>query len=257
MHWRKIMLIACIGGFSISSVLSASNIKVPVEQSTQRSAKQLQHLGASITVKVRSKDFLGSGILIHKKGSVYTVLTNAHVLRSAKPPYQIQTPDGRVYAANLPSTGDHSRANYFNNNDLALLQFRSSDATYALALLGSASTLRVGNKVFAAGFPFDAEGTQDIGFVFRTGRVSLVLDKALEGGYQIGYTNDIQKGMSGGPLLNSVGEVVAVNGMHAEPLWGDPYVYQDGTEPEPPLRKQMSQYSWGIPTETFVKLVSP
>lgn len=26
----------------------------------------------------------------------------------------------------------------------------------------------------------------------------MLLEKALEGGYQIGYTNDIEKGMSGG-----------------------------------------------------------
>lgn len=250
MDWRLLMLIACIGGLSLSPPVSAPNVRVSVEQpSTQRSGKQLQHLAESITVKVLSGDFLGSGILIQRQGSVYKVLTNAHVLRSANPPYQIQTSDGRVYAANLPKDVKTKYVKSLKGNDLALLQFRSPNATYPVASLGSASTLSVGNEVFAAGFPFDAEGTQDTGFVFRTGKVSLVLNKALEGGYRIGYTNDIQKGMSGGPLLNHAGEVVAINGMHAEPLWGEPYVYQDGTEPEPALRKQMSQYSWGIPID--------
>jgi serine protease DegQ len=256
MHWRKIMLIACIGSFLILPPLSALNVKQSVEQqSRQRSPKQLQQTAESITVKVLSQGFLGSGILIHRQGSVYWVLTNAHVLMSGKPPYQIQTPDNRVYTAKLLKDTEKLQTKSLQENDLALLKFYSPKINYNVASLGSASSLNVGNKVFAAGFPFDSEGIQDIGFVFRTGQISLVLNKALEGGYQIGYTNDIQKGMSGGPLLNSAGQVVAINGMHAEPLWGEPYVYQDGTEPEASLRKQMSQYSWGIPIETFVRRV--
>lgn len=252
------MLIACIGSLSISLLGSKPNVRVLNAQNlTQHSAKQVQQLAESIAVKVLSKDFLGSGILIHRKGSVYQVLTNAHVLRSGNPPYQIQTPDGLIYAADLSKTSDRSVLSYFNGNDLAVLQFRSPKISYTVASLGHASTLSVGNEVFAAGFPFDSQGIQDTGFVFRKGKVSLVLDKALEGGYRIGYTNDIVKGMSGGPLLNRAGQVVAINGKHAEPLWGEPYVYQDGTQLEPPLLKQMSKYSWGIPIEEFMQMESP
>lgn len=81
-----------------------------------------------------------------------------------------------------------------------------------------------------------------------------MLEKPLEEGYQIGYTNDIEKGMSGGPVLNRAGEVVAVNGMHAYPLWGDPYVFKDGSHPEQSLKQQMVRYSWSIPIQTFVRL---
>lgn len=252
------MLIACIGSLSISPLGSKPNIGVVDTQSlTRHSAKQVQQLAESITVKVLSKDFLGSGILIQKNGSVYQVLTNAHVLRSGNPPYQIQTPDGLIYAADLSKMSDRSILSYFKGNDLAVLEFRSPKINYTVASLGHGSTLSVGNEVFASGFPFDSQGIQDTGFVFRQGQVSLVLDKALEGGYRIGYTNDIVKGMSGGPLLNRAGQVVAINGRHAEPLWGEPYVYQDGTQPELPLLKQMSKYSWGIPIEEFMQMASP
>ncbi|NJM72713.1 MAG: trypsin-like peptidase domain-containing protein [Scytonema sp. RU_4_4] len=256
MQWRLLILITCIGGLSISSVASAPNVGFCAEQpSTQRLGKQLQHKAKSITVKVLSKGFLGSGILIHRQGSVYTVLTNAHVLKSGNPPYHIQTPDAHVYVADVPSSKNSPP--YFKDNDLAVLQFRSPKVSYVVASVGSASNLNVGHEVFAAGFPFDFDTNQDQGFVFKTGKVSLILKKALEGGYRIGYTNDLQKGMSGGPLLNRFGEVVAINGMHAEPLWGNPYVYQDGTEPEQPLREKMSKSSWGIPIETFRQMLSP
>lgn len=257
MKRRLPVLAVCISSLAILSVVLVINDKVSVQQPvTQYSTTQLQQLAKSITVKVLSKHFLGSGILIHEQGSVYTVLTNAHVLRLGRAPYQIQTPDGRVYRADLLKAVEMLDATSLEGIDLAVLQFRSPNATYSVASVGSTSTLSMGNEVFAAGFPFNVEGTQEIGFAFRTGQVSLVLKKALQGGYQIGYTNDIQRGMSGGPLLNHVGEVVAINGMHAEPLWGNPYIYQDGTEPEPPLRQQMSQYSWGIPMDTFKQQVS-
>ena len=252
MRWRSLILVVCVGG--ILNVLSPEmlngNVFVPgelIQQSAaQLSVEELQKLAESITVKVLSGEVLGSGIVIHKQGSVYTVLTNEHVLRSGEPTYQIQTPDGRVYAADLPQTVS------FNGNDLALLQFRSAEVNYAVASLGKSPT--VGDEVFAAGFKFVEEPSQDQGLIFRTGKVSLVLDKALEGGYRIGYTNDIEKGMSGGPLLNLRGELVSINGMHAEPLWGDPYVYEDGSEPEQKLKEQISRYSWGIPIETYVQL---
>jgi hypothetical protein len=65
-------------------------------------------------------------------------------------------------------------------------------------------------------------------------------------GYQVGYTNAIENGMSGGALINQQGELLAINGMHAYPLWGNPYVYPDGTQASSTLAETYEQYSWGI-----------
>jgi S1-C subfamily serine protease len=250
------MLVACLGGLIIPVPASAPDVSVLVaQQAAQPSIKQLEQLARSIAVKVRSsKEVLGSGILIRKQGNVYTVVTNDHVLIGGDPPYGIETPDGKIHPAVKIQT------NSLKGNDLGLLQFRSDNTVYAVASFGAAPA--PGEQVFAAGFPF-AEATSDPtisafgkeGFVFKTGQVSLVLDKPLQMGYRIGYTNDLEKGMSGGPLLNRHGEVVAVNGIHAEPILDTAYVFQDGSEPSASLREQMRRYSWGIPIETFVQLV--
>jgi serine protease DegQ len=247
MDWRSLILATCISGISMilpAQLPPAKNSlkQMPVEMSQQ----QLQQQAESIAVRVRSSgQVAGTGIAIRKQGSQYTVLTNEHVLKAGKAPYQIQTPDRKIYPATLVKDAN------FKGNDLALLRFTSS-VEYTTAKPGAVP--KVEDEVFAGGFPLTEEGEKDRGFVFKTGKVWRVLDKALEGGYQIGYTNEIEKGMSGGPLLNVRGEVVGVNGVHAYPLWGDPYQYKDGTEPNAALREQMSKYSWGIPIDTFKQL---
>ncbi|HLO48482.1 MAG TPA: serine protease [Kamptonema sp.] len=205
---------------------------------------RLDGIAKSITVKVLSGNTWGSGILLQRQGEVYTVVTNRHVLNLGNYPYIIQTPDGKTYQANLPS-----RNMRFGGNDLALLQFSSQGSFYAVASLKSSKTLSEGDRVFAAGFPFDGRG-----FLLTKGRVSLLPDQALEQGYKIGYTNDIQKGMSGGPLLNRQGEVVGINGMHAYPLWGDPYVYRDGSLPSAEVRDRMIALAFAIPIDTCAQL---
>jgi len=256
------MLVACFCSIALALPASSPNVSISArgalleQPPKQLSVEQLRHLAQSLTVKVLSADVLGSGILIQKQGEVYTVLTNAHVLRAAAPPYRIQTPDGHIYPV------VELRVTSLQGNDLGLLQFRT-DTVYPVASLGASSTLALGDEVFASGFPFAATppsppsigggetGAQ--GFVFTTGKVSLVLGKALEGGYQIGYTNDIKKGMSGGPLLNRRGEVVGVNGMHASPLWDAPDLYQDGSSPSPALQEQIIRFSWAVPIEKVVQ----
>jgi hypothetical protein len=82
-----------------------------------------------------------------------------------------------------------------------------------------------------------------------------LLAKALEGGYQVGYTNRLEKGMSGGALLNKRGEVVGVNGMHAYPLWDAPSVFVDGTQAEEKLRQQITRLSWAVLMYKVVSMI--
>jgi S1-C subfamily serine protease len=210
-------------------------------------AQKLHEYARSITVKVLSAQGWGSGIIIQRQGQLYTVVTNEHVLNNQERSYQIQTPDGRIYeAVEDPNIN-------FPDRDLALLQFQSTDVEYEVAVLGDSSTLKEGDGTIAVGFPFHPDRAIDTGFKFTAGRISLVAEKSLVDGYQVGYTNEVEKGMSGGPVLNFEGQVIAINGMHAHPLWGDPYIYQDGSRPCPQMREIMERSSWAIPIQTFLQ----
>ncbi|MGC9502438.1 S1 family peptidase [Baaleninema sp.] len=215
----------------------------------------LYDVARAISVKVFSGHGWGTGIIVARQGDTYLVVTNRHVLDRTDDTPQVQTPDEQTYAAR------ERREPSLESYDLALLEFQSSQS-YAIAEFGSSTGLLVGTPTVAVGFPLqtesgdrgDAEALTD-GFKFTEGEVSLRLDRALEEGYQLGYTNAVEKGMSGGPVLNLAGEVVAINGIHADPLWGDPYIYPDGTRPEDSVRAVLRRSSLAIPSDRILELL--
>jgi S1-C subfamily serine protease len=196
-----------------------------------------------MTVKLWTGHLWGSGILIQRQQGQYAVLTNAHTINGVDR-FVVETIDGRRHPASL------STAVGFAQNDLALLTFISPQS-YPIAQFSADPELPPpGTSVIAAGFPINFEHPEESTFILTTGQISGLMPKPLDGGYRIGYTNAIAKGMSGGPVLNLQGEVIAVNGMHAEPLWGNPYAYADGSLPSPELYPVLFNSSWGIPVKT-------
>ena len=213
----------------------------------------LRQLAQQTTVRILGENASGSGAIVGRVGQTYTVVTSWHVVAWGDR-YTIIAPDGRRYrVAALRQLG---------NTDLAIARFRSG-ISYQVARISTASPV-VGEPVFAAGFPMYQPGTlittfdQGIrGFRFTAGEVSLLPPKSLSQGYRLGYTNDIAVGMSGGPIFNSQGLLIGINGRvkNRDPGFGV-YAFEDGTEPAPEMLEQMVNSSWGIPISTYLQLVS-
>lgn len=239
----------------------ASELRLDSSISPQKLSSKINQIASDISVKILDQDFLGSGFIAQQSGQKYIVITNQHVLRAGDPPYIIETGDGSTYLAKLSEITEGNES-----YDLAILEFEA-DIAYATAKIGNSLNLEVGEPIFAAGFPYNQssikrtpaifeqpEVSESLEFALKRGRIAIILNQALEEGYQIGYTNDVKKGMSGGPLLNSQGEVVGVNGKHAYPLWESPEVYQDGSEPCPALQELITRSSLAIPIEKSIEL---
>lgn len=216
--------------------------QLPPDKPTALSKAEIEAHLQSITVKVTAAKRQGSGIIIAQTGNIYNVLTNKHVLRSATE-YYVQTPDGQIYTATPVAETS------FAQDDLALVQF-STTSTYATANLNLTESVEIGDSVYAAGFPIADDHQNQLSIT--TGKVGYLLPQPFQGGYQIGYSNDIDKGMSGGPVVNELGELVAVNGKHKAPLWGNTYIFENGSTPSSSIRAELDAWSWAIPIQTVL-----
>ncbi|NIY49618.1 serine endoprotease DegQ [Cedecea colo] len=139
---------------------------------------------------------LGSGVIINAaKGYV---LTNNHVISHAEK-ISVQLNDGREFAAKLIGGDDQS--------DIALIQLQNATGLTQIAVADS-DKLRVGDFAVAVGNPFGLGQTATSGIVSALGRSGLNLE-GLENFIQTDAS--INRGNSGGALLNLNGELIGIN----------------------------------------------
>ena len=143
-----------------------------------------------------SKD-LGSGVIINNDGFI---LTNFHVISGGRQ-IQVTLGDQTQYNAR-PLDIDRS-------DDLALIKIDPRKPLPFLPL-GDSDKLQVGQKVLAIGNPFGLEGTLTTGVVSSIARsIQSETGPKLEGMIQTDAA--INGGNSGGPLLDSSGNVIGIN----------------------------------------------
>ncbi|ELN0134157.1 serine endoprotease DegQ [Raoultella planticola] len=139
---------------------------------------------------------LGSGVIIDAaKGYV---LTNNHVISQAQK-ISVQLNDGREFDAKLVGSDDQS--------DIALLQLQNPSHLTQIAIADS-DKLRVGDFAVAVGNPFGLGQTATSGIISALGRSGLNLE-GLENFIQTDAS--INRGNSGGALLNLNGELIGIN----------------------------------------------
>ncbi|MBD2018251.1 trypsin-like peptidase domain-containing protein [Microcoleus sp. FACHB-53] len=229
---------------------------IPLATISQEIDVSVLGMAKRVTVRILSDSGLGSGVIINRKGQIYTVLTNRHVVADdLDNTYTLLTADGQMHS------GRWRHSHQFGELDLAVVQFKSP-RFYQVAVLGNSSKLVIGEPVFAAGFPNwewknhkSIESTRDWGlkaFRLTRGRVGMLPKRSLAEGYQLGYTNDIAVGMSGGPVFNRDGKLVGINGRAKYPLAGiEGFTFTDGTVPSQILFQRMEALSWAIPIDKF------
>lgn len=145
-----------------------------------------------------TKNSIGSGVIFDPKGYV---LTNYHVIAGAQ---EIEvTPFGyreMVYSARIVKTDQ--------DNDLAILKIDSQEK-FPCATLGNSDLIEVADTVLAIGSPFGLEHTVTKGIISDDKR-HLIID-GTEYKEMIQTDAAINRGNSGGPLINVDGEVVGIN----------------------------------------------
>jgi S1-C subfamily serine protease len=139
---------------------------------------------------------LGSGFLINEEGFI---LTNHHVV-SGSQRLLVTLDDQTQYDAKALDTD--------RSDDLALIKINPKRKVTYLHL-GDSDRIQVGQKVLAIGDPFGLEGTLTTGVVSSLGRGIQGESRRMEGMIQTDAA--INSGNSGGPLLDSSGNVIGIN----------------------------------------------
>lgn len=150
-------------------------------------------------------DSSGSGFVLDHQGHI---VTNSHVVRDAED-ILVTFSDGYVAEASVVGVDDYS--------DLAVIKIDPNSAPLVPVTLGDSNSLQVGQRVVAIGNPFGLDGSMTVGIVSALGR-SLPSAQLLDATYErydnpsiIQVDATVNPGNSGGPLLNSYGEVVGIN----------------------------------------------
>jgi len=214
----------------------------------------------------------GSGTIIARSGNTYTLLTTNHVVcrnqseicNQFRPNLRVITHDEREYSVDLETVKK------IPGLDLAIFEI-TSEQDYQVATLGNydkflnrKSAVPIGNRsvvhaygqvVFASGWPgINPPQITERLYKFNPGilqpaeKISQVRIRPLEEGYEAVYTNITFPGMTGGPILDAEGRVIAIHGQN------------EGTRIYDATKQRRERviigYSLGIPIEKFLGGIS-
>ncbi len=140
----------------------------------------------------------GSGVIISSDGEI---ITNNHVIEgyrgsSGKSEVEVTLTNGKKYKGKILGRDQEL--------DIALIKIETKNLPYAK--LGDSDAIRIGQWVVAIGNPFGLDHTVTQGILSARGRK---LDTGISSFLQTDAA--INRGNSGGPLINLQGEVIGIN----------------------------------------------
>jgi serine protease Do len=183
-------------GETLPAEQALSQLEERVIEISKQVTPSVVHVEAIVKVNDRRSEVTGSGVVAHADGRI---LTNHHVVEKAEK-VQVVVPGiaGKI-PARIVGTDKQT--------DVALLRVEPRPALVP-ARFGSAADVRVGQWVLAVGNPYGLDGTVSLGIVSAKGR-NLGIPDLINDFIQTDAM--IDRGSSGGPLVDLEGRVIGIN----------------------------------------------
>lgn len=194
---------------TMQTVETNENITTILEETTQCvvGISKLKNTGSTIFLNDGVSQLgLGSGVIITENGYI---LSNEHVTGEKYSTCYVTLEDGRNYKANVVWSD--------SNIDLSISKINMTGLPYAN--LGNSENIRVGQYVYAIGNPigYEFQRTVTAGIISAIDRTIKIDEEDEEGNNVTSYMDDliqtdatINKGNSGGPLINENGEIIGI-----------------------------------------------
>lgn len=239
---------------SLFSILGLTFLSVILTNCSLSPEKIASRLKPSIVkLSYKNKPGHGTGFFVPGELGVCTVLTAAHVVDEEGKVRLRTEKDGKFW--------DAATVKIFPRTiDMALVTFKpeTEKCNYRALKIGNSDSLRIGSSIFIYGFPRRGGALVP---QFVDGKVS-ALDR-LARGYGVSYSTLTVGGMSGAPVVDGRGRVVAVHGMSDVEIVQSLASQQAGLSEDERLLSQQAQeslraagvqrltFSWGIPITFF------
>jgi len=186
---KKIIFITIFSFLMIIPAPVFSEFYSPDERMNINIYKRVSPSIVAIDADIKDGISSGTGCIIDPRG---LILTSSHVIEGFND-IKITLPNGKIYAGKMV-------ADNIDNSDFALIKI-SCPSLLQTITFGDSSNIKVGQRVLAIGNPFGFNRTLTTGIVSR-------VDKKRN---KIQTDAAINPGSSGGPLLNTSGEVIGIN----------------------------------------------
>ena len=188
----------------VSYAENSNNLEEVIENITECTVgiSKIKDIGSTIFLEKSTENLnLGSGVIVSSEGYI---LTNQHVAGEKYSTCYITLKNGVTCNAVVVWASD--------DLDLAIIKVNMKELPEAI--LGDSDDVRIGSNAYAIGNPvgYELQRTVTFGIISGTNRTIKVEDEEkktyLEGLIQTDAT--INQGNSGGPLINSNGEVIGI-----------------------------------------------
>jgi len=178
-----------------------------IDNAVSSVVEEVNPMVVNIRVLVQGENMFGEEVQSEGMGSgvVYTedgyIITNNHVAGQAEE-ISVTFYDGREYPARLVG-GDP-------NTDIAVVKIDTEEGLSAASFI-SIDDVKVGELAIAVGSPFGLQQTVTTGVVSAKGRDITLSADMIPMVNLIQTDASINQGNSGGPLINSSGQVIGIN----------------------------------------------
>jgi len=241
-------LIKALGTTALVLIAGCANA-APQQPSKSVITAAMQRQAVTVLLREPSGNQFGSGVLVGSGSGGHWVVSNRHVVQQQNTVCVVGAELKASAALVLPARGGKRGQEL----DVALVWLpRSGKDALMVAPLApqrlDASQLPL---LIATGYPTPLQASPDgPPYSENEGLLLPLLKTSLEGGFDLAYTAAVQKGMSGGGVFSG-GELIGINGAHANPLW--PGVWRDqGRKPvAEQLNSKLELVSLGISAEVI------